>query len=111
MRQNLGTEQWLTLQSGRLTSPAGEIFTRRTTKMRRRDAATLIEAGAPLVTYWYGGAELVWHDSYDALSRWAEIGSVVTTDKPKRRSRDAALTAGRWEDGDGHPLILVVGAC
>jgi predicted alpha/beta hydrolase len=55
VRQDLSADQWNGVEAGVLTAPSGISYTRRTTRMKRKDATTLVEAGCPVVTYWPGG--------------------------------------------------------
>jgi hypothetical protein len=43
--------QWNAVEESDLTSPSGVSFSRRTTRMKRKDAGSLVEPGAPVVTF------------------------------------------------------------
>ena len=60
------------------------------------EVESLVEAGAPVVTYLAGG-HLVWHDEEDAWPAWADA-----------RSARERVTAGRWESPDGSIAVVLV---
>ncbi len=66
MRQDLSAEQWHAVEAGELTAPSGTTYRRRTTRLNRKDATTLVQSGCPVVTYWPGGlpekTRVIWHD-------------------------------------------------
>ncbi|NAZ76206.1 hypothetical protein GTQ99_12400 [Kineococcus sp. T13] len=74
-----------------MTSPAGLEFTRRSSRIERRDADALIAAGAPLVLYWCGDQQLDHLDGCDALDRWQSVG--------------------RWVSHDDQAMLLLTGQC
>ncbi len=51
MRQDLFHEQWDAVDGGHLTAPTGTAYSRRTTRLKRKEAASLVVSGCPLVTY------------------------------------------------------------
>jgi hypothetical protein len=110
MRADLSPEQWHAVEEGRVAAPDGRVFSRRTTREKRKAVATLVEAGAPFVTYWPGGmpehTRLIWHDEDDARSAWAEVRPKLTSETPDPRKGTSA-TAGRWETSEGEPLVVV----
>lgn len=110
MRLDITAEQWNAVEEGAITAPDGRVFSRRTTREKRKAVAALVEAGAPLVTYWPGGmpekTRLVWQDGPDAASAWTEVKPDLTSETPNL-SAGTAATAGRWETVDGNPLVLV----
>ena len=60
------------------------------------EVESLIEAGAPVITYLVGG-RLVWHDQEDAWPAWADA-----------RGAQERVTAGRWESSDGSCAVVLV---
>ena len=91
---------------GRLIGPDGRAYSRRTTRMERREAEALIEAGCPVVTYLPGG-RLVWHDEDDAWPAWADARAGLTTTPPDLH-RGESVTGGRWESLDGAVALVLV---
>jgi hypothetical protein len=110
MRADMSAEQWHAVEEGSVRAPDGRVFSRRTTREKRKAVAALIEAGAPLLTYWPGGlpekTQVVWHDQEDALTAWAEVRARLTSENPDPRKGTSA-TAGRWETQDGDLLVVV----
>lgn len=110
MRHDLSAEQWNGVEGGVLTAPDGRSFTRRSTRMKRKDAAALVEAGSPVVVYWPGGlpekTRVHWHDGEDAASAFDEVKSSLTSETPDAR-KGATATVGRWESQDGDALLVV----
>jgi hypothetical protein len=88
---------------GQLVGPDARTYRRRTTRMDRRDAEAMAEAGCPVVTYLPGG-RLVWHDEDDAWPAWADARSALTTGLPDGES----VTGGRWESADGAVALVLV---
>ena len=111
MRQDLSAEQWHTVEAGQLTAPSGITYRRRTTRMERREATTLVESGCPVVTYWPGGlpatTQVIWHDGTDARAAWESARGEVTSETPRPPRRGAVATAGRWESAAGDELVLL----
>jgi hypothetical protein len=111
VRQDLSEDQWHVVEAGELTGPSGTKYTRRTTRMKRRDAASLVESGCPVVTYWPGGlpekTRVVWHEEQDALLAWESARGEVTSDTPRPFRRGAVATAGRWESPNGEDLLVL----
>jgi hypothetical protein len=111
VRQDLSDDQWNAVEEGELTAPTGIVYSRRTTRMKRKDAASLVSSGCPVVTYWPGGlperTEVVWHDGEDAQTAWASARAEVTSETPHPPRRGAVATAGRWESPDGHALLVL----
>ncbi|WP_147251951.1 hypothetical protein [Blastococcus sp. TF02-09] len=110
MRADLSEEQWLGPEQRQLTGPDRRRFTRRTTRAKRQEVDKLIADGAPLILYYWGGGTLDWFDGADAQTEWQAVRSAVTAQPPVRTS-DLQWTAGRWEDDDGRPLVLLTGHC
>jgi hypothetical protein len=110
MRVDLSAEQWHAVEDGAVTAPDGRVFSRRTTREKRKAVAGLVEGGAPLVTYWPGGlrekTRVVWHDEDDAKAAWSEVKGILTSETPDA-SKGTCVTAGRWETEDGEPLVVV----
>jgi len=79
--------------------------------MKRTEAASLVESGSPVVTYWPGGlpekTRVVWHDGQDALLAWESARGEVTSDAPRPPRRGSVATAGRWESPNGDDLLVV----
>ena len=48
-RQDLSDEQWDAVDGRQLIAPTGITYSRRTTRMTRKDAASLVESGCPVV--------------------------------------------------------------
>jgi hypothetical protein len=69
VRASLAEQQWHAVESGQLISPAGQRFTRGSSRIKRRDADVLIATGVPLVLYWYGGRQLDYSDGSDAVQQ------------------------------------------
>ncbi|SNS17608.1 hypothetical protein SAMN06893096_102358 [Geodermatophilus pulveris] len=111
MRHDLSGEQWRSVDEGRLTGPDGVIYSRRSTRTKRRDAAALVASGCPVVTYWPGGlpakTELVWHDAEDARVAWTDAAGLVSSEGPRPPRRGPVVTAGRWESPDGEVLLVL----
>jgi hypothetical protein len=110
MRADLSERQWLEPEQGQLIGPDQRRFTRRTTRAKRREVDELIADGAPLILYYWGGGQLEWFDGADAETQWQAVRSAVTAQEPRRRG-DLEWTAGRWEDDDGRPLVMLTGHC
>jgi hypothetical protein len=91
---------------GRLVGPDGRTYLRRTTRLGRREAEDLVEAGCPVVTYLPGG-RLVWHDEDDAWPAWADARAAHTTGLPDPH-RGESVTAGRWGSADGSTVVVLV---
>lgn len=51
-----------------------------------------------------------WFDGADAETQWQAVRSAVTAQEPRRRG-DLEWTAGRWEDDDARPLVMLTGHC
>ncbi len=90
VRQDLSDDQWHAVEAGELTAPSGTTYTRRTTRMKRKDAASLVESGCPVVTYWPGGlpemTRVIWHDGEDARAAWESARGEITSDTPRLAS-------------------------
>jgi hypothetical protein len=106
VRQVLSVGEFNALASGELTAPDGRVYRRRTTRMKRKEAAALVEATLPVVVYQEGG-ELVWHDSEDAQSAWTRLRAAISTEAPDPRRRES-VTAGRWDASDGAGLLVLL---
>ena len=110
MRVDLSAEQWHGVEDGAVTAPDGRVFSRRTTRDKRKAVAALVEAGAPLLTYWPGGlperTRVLWHDEDDAKTAWAEVRPSLTSETLDARKGTAA-TAGRWETEGAGSLVVV----
>ena len=94
------------LGMGQLVAPDTRTYSRRTTRMKRKDVDALVEAGCPVVTY-YPGGRLVWHDEDDAWPAWADARRILTTDNPAPE-RGESVTAGRWEAADGTTAVVLL---
>src|SRR4051812_5200562 len=107
MRHDLSADQWGAVESGVLTAPDGRSFTRRSTRMKRKEAAALVEEGSPLVVYWPGGlpekTKVLWHDGEDAAPAFSEVRSSLPRETPDPRKGTVA-TAGSWESDAGDTL-------
>jgi len=110
VRLDLDDEQWRRVDQGVLTGPDDRRYSRRTTRAKRKQADALIQEGAPLVLYYWGGEQLTWFDGADAQREWAAVRPHVTSAEPRPRG-DVVWTAGRWEDAEGSPLLLLTGQC
>jgi hypothetical protein len=110
MRADLSERQLLEPEQGQLIGPDQRRFTRRTTRAKRREVDELIADGAPLILYYWGGGQLEWFDGADAETQWQAVRSAVTAQEPRRRG-DLEWTAGRWEDDDARPLVMLTGHC
>ena len=110
MRRDLSADQWDKPERGGLLGPDGRRFSRRTTRAKPRDVDALIADGAPLVLYYWAGNQLEWFDGADATDEWARVRAAVIAQEPRPRG-DLEWTAGRWEDDDGQPLVLLTGHC
>ena len=106
MRLVLSDGEFDALGSGQLASPDGRTYTRRSTRMKRRDVDAVVAAGSPVVT-WFPGGALVWHDADDAPRAWAQERPLLTAEAPDPAKRES-VTAGRWETADGHPAVVLV---
>ena len=106
MRRDLSDGEFDALGMGMLVTPDDRTYSRRTTRMKRKEVAALVEAGCPVVTY-YPGGRLVWHDEDDAWPAWADARALLTTDFPDPR-RGESVTAGRWEAPDGAVLVVLL---
>ncbi|MFW3168429.1 hypothetical protein [Geodermatophilus sp. CPCC 206100] len=106
MRRELSNGEFDALGMGRLVGPDTRSYSRRTTRMERREVAALVESGCPVVTYHPGG-QLVWHDEDDAWPAWADARTSLTTEAPDPR-REGSVTAGRWECVDGSLLVVLL---
>ena len=94
------------LGSGQLVAPDGRTYTRRSTRMRRRDVDGVVAAGSPVVTWSPGGA-LVWHDGDDAGPAWGQERPLLTAEAPDPARRES-VTAGRWETADGCTAVVLI---
>jgi hypothetical protein len=110
VRLDLDDKQWNEIGQGQLIGPDTRRYSRRTTRTKRREADGLIADGAPLVLHYWAGDQLAWFDGADAQEQWQAIRPDVTSEEPRRRG-DIEWTAGRWEDEDGRPLLLLTGHC
>ena len=106
MRRVLSSGEFNALARGELSGLDGRTYNRRTTRMNRKDAAAMVDAGRPVVIYGEGG-ELVWLDGHDTASAWAQIRDVLTADAPDHR-RGESVTGGRWESLDGGELLVLL---
>jgi hypothetical protein len=112
MVSELPDDQWGNVSDGHLTGPDGRTYRRRGTRSSRKVAQSLIEAGAPLVCYWFGGSQLDWHDGSDAGATWTRLRRDVTTkDAESRRHGRPQWHAGRWEADDGSVVLVLTGTC
>jgi len=99
------------METGVLTAPSGTSYTRRTTRMKRKDATALVEAGCPVVTYWPGGlpemTRVIWHDGADASAAWEGVRGQLSSNIPRAPVGEVVATAGRWESPDGDDLLVL----
>ncbi|MFP5370703.1 MAG: hypothetical protein ACLGI3_08140 [Actinomycetes bacterium] len=111
MRLDLSDDQWQAVEAGVLTAPNGTTYTRRTTRMKRKDATTMVESGRPVVTCWPGGlpemTRVIWYDGEDARAAWESARGEVTSDPARPPRRGAVATAGRWESPGGEDLLVL----
>ncbi len=111
VRQDLSDEQWDAVDGGQLIAPTGVTYSRRTTRMKRQEAASMAESGCPVVTYWPGGlpekTRVVWHDGADAGAAWESARAEVTSDSPRPPRGESVVTAGRWESPNGDTLVVL----
>ena len=111
VRHDLSDEQRDGVDAGQLLAPTGIAYIRGTTRMKRREAAALVQSGCPVVTYWPGGlpekTRVVWHDGPDAAAAWEAARSAVTHDHPRPPRDGSVVTAGRWESADGDTLLVL----
>jgi hypothetical protein len=52
VQRDLSDDHWNGVEEGELTAPTDVVYSRRTTRMKRKDAASLMATGCPVVTYW-----------------------------------------------------------
>jgi hypothetical protein len=111
VRTDLTDDQGHAVEAGQLTAPNGVTYHRRTSRMTRKDATSLVAAGRPVATLWPGGwperTEVVWHDGEDARVAWDGIRDAVTSDRPQVTRGGAVATAGRWESLEGDAVLVV----
>ena len=105
MRRDL-PDGWDAAGPGVLVAPDGRTYRRRTTRIGHGEAASLAEAGCPVVTYLPGG-RVVWHDEDDAWPAWADVRTALTTGLPDPNARES-VTGGRWESVDGSVALVLV---
>jgi hypothetical protein len=109
--QDLSDQQWNAVDGGQLSAPTGITYSRQTTRMKRQKAASLVESGCPVFTYWPGGlpdkTRVVWHDGADARAAWKSARAEVTSDSPRPPRGGSVVTAGRWESPDGDALVVL----
>ena len=111
MRHDLSADQWNAVETGVLTAPNGISYTRRTTRMKRKDATALVDVGCPVVTYWPGGlperTRVIWYDGAEARAAWETVRSRLSSDITRAHAGRAIATAGRWESPDGNDLLVL----
>lgn len=78
--------------------------------MKRRRVDELIERGAPVVLYRYGGGQLAWFDGADAREQWQNCRAAFTAEEPKPTG-DVVWTVGLWLSDDESPLVVLEGQC
>lgn len=78
--------------------------------MKRRAVDGAIDAGAPLLVYWYGGGALKWFEGVQAHERWLSCRSAFTSEPP-RLGGDMVWTGGLWLSDDEAPLVVLEGHC
>ena len=110
VRVNLGEEQWHEVGQGRLLGPDARRYSRRTTRTKRKEAERLLTDGAPLVLFYWAGGQLDWFDGVDAHDQWKSVRAHVVSTEPRLKG-DIEWTAGRWEDEEGQPLLVLTGHC
>lgn len=106
MQMSLAQEQWDAVAEGRLVSPAGVRFVRRSSRIKRRDADATIAAGAPLVLYSYGRAPLDYCDGAEAVQQWNAVRGSLVSQEPQPRG-DVVWNGGRWLSEDDDELLLL----
>lgn len=109
MQVDLVIEQWDAVSSGALRGQDGRRYQRHFTRMRRQQVDELITAGVPLVLYWYGGQQMEWFDSDEAIAAWEAARPRLTASIP-HPDGDVVWTAGEWVSED-ESLILLTGQC
>lgn len=110
MPVDLSDAQWGEVTQGRITSPQGVTFTRRSTRIKRRHADELIAGGTPLVLYYYGGGQLTWFDGPEAQEQWGAVRPKLTATDP-RPKRGLQWTGGVWLADDRRQLLVLTGRC
>jgi hypothetical protein len=110
VRGDLSDTQWREVDQGRLVGPDARRYFRRTTRTKREEADRLVVDGAPLVLFYWAGDQLDWFDGVDAQEQWQATRPHVITEEPRCKG-DTEWTAGRWEDEEGRPLLLLTGHC
>ena len=110
VRRDLSEEHWGEVEQGWLAGPDARRYARRTTRSTRRDADRLVEEGAPLVLFYWAGARLEWFDGVEAHAQWQAVRPDVVAGEP-RGGGDVEWTAGRWEDEEGRPILVLTGHC
>lgn len=114
MRMDLTGEQTPASQgAGTVTGADRLTYTRRTTRVARRDADELVSSGCPVIFDLYGHGRFEWCDGVDAGTEWAdERAYVITSDPtPKQLSKHAMWNAGVWESDSGERLVYLTGRC
>lgn len=111
VRQDLSDEQRDAVDGGQLFAPTGTTYSRLTTRMKRKEAASLGESSCPVVTCWPGGlpekTRVVWHEGADARAAWQSARGEVTSDSPRPARSGSVVTAGRWESPDGDTFVIL----
>ncbi len=110
MRTSLAPAQWDSVAEGVLRGPAGATFTRRSSRIKRREADALIAAGTPLVLYDYGGGRLDWCDGDDARGAWDEVRGALVSDTPRPRGT-MLWTGGVWATPANDVVLILTGHC
>ncbi len=101
------------IEEGEVVSPAGECFRRKSTRLSRRACDELLQNGAAVLLYWYGGGLCRWYEGEAAQAAWRELSTAlsVAPSKSAGKKRDLQWTAGEWTSGDGSSLLLLTGHC
>jgi hypothetical protein len=110
MRVDLRDKHWDEVVGGWLHGPDGRRYVQRTSRTKRKDADELLTAGTPLVLFYWAGQQLDWFDGAEAQEQWQAVRKQMVSTAPQPRG-DIVWTAGRWEDEDGRPLLLLTGHC
>ncbi len=111
MQIDLAESQWSAVAKAELTGPDGVRYLRRTTRTKRRDADELVQAGTPVVVYYWAGGQLFWHDGADAVETWRELRSHMTSSEPQPTRKHMVWTVGVWDDGDNRSILVLTGRC
>lgn len=98
---------------GTVTGVDGRVYSRRSTKTKRRVCDAIAAAGNPIVLQMYSSGQFEWFDGEDATTTWAAVRPYVVTTEPKTKqlAKHEVWTAGIWESDDGSTVLLLTGHC